>query len=540
MTELRKNFYEEVIDQMMIEEVAGLDNDIKETLEMLTTQQKRLAILSILDNNRDLFLRIRKLITDTKVGKTEYITQVVTMLREYVKVGEVEKKTLGEVMTPISLVEEMLNKLPVDVWSNPNLKWLDSCNGVGIFPSVVVKRLMDGLVDFEANEELRYKHIVENMLYVGELQPKNMFLFLCSFDPKDEYDMNIYNGSFLDEAFDNHMKEVWEVEKFDIIVGNPPYNSATQVTGASMDLYDKFILKSLELSHNILMVTPSRWFNKSDKSLLRKKLISEQRLEVLTQTEAFDDLNIRGGVSYFLSNKDNQTVLFNGKKEDLKFQVDTFDSVFLDQTDNHVKLSLIKKIFSKCKKVDNFNGSGYFGLKTNHSNISDEGFKCYFSGRRKSILSLSVDDTNGRHYTYIQKNVFRDGKGKLNKWKLFLPYGYGFKTKSREVYNQLGKSFIGKPTEICTQTYVFFDFDTELEAYNFGKFLGTQLVKYLVSLRKIKQDTTAAVFELVPSLDFNTEWNDDTLNILFGFDSDEISLINSLNFNNVDAALIQN
>jgi hypothetical protein len=113
MTELHKNLYEEVIDQMMIEEVAGLDNDIKKTLSNLDTSQKRLAILSILDNNRDLFLRIRKLITDNNVGKTEYITQVVTMLREYVKVAEIEQKKFAEVMTPITMVKEMLDTLPV-------------------------------------------------------------------------------------------------------------------------------------------------------------------------------------------------------------------------------------------------------------------------------------------------------------------------------------------------------------------------------------------------------------------------------------------
>jgi hypothetical protein len=305
MTELRKNFYEEVIDQMMIEEVAGLDNDIKETLSGLDTKQKRLAILSILDNNRDLFLRIRKLITDSKVGKTEYITQVVTMLREYVKVGEVEKKTLGEVMTPISLVEEMLDKLPADVWSNPNLKWLDSCNGVGIFPSVVVKRLMDGLVDFEANEELRYKHIVENMLYVGELQPKNMFLFLCSFDPKDEYDMNIYTGSFLDEAFDNHMKDVWGIEKFDVIVGNPPYQdfqNATGKRGGGNSLWDKFINKYLDVlvdNGYLVAVHPSGWRNIDGKLKYIQNRLKSKTIEYLEIHNANDGNKVFGAATRY-------------------------------------------------------------------------------------------------------------------------------------------------------------------------------------------------------------------------------------------------
>ena len=121
-----------------------------------------------------------------------HIKDVVTMLREYVKVSKTEVKTMGEVMTPISLVEEMLDTLPYDVWTNPNLKWLDPCGGVGTFFSVVIERLMKGLISFQPDEKLRYKHILENMIYTCELQAKNLFLFLYAFDPKDEYAWNIY------------------------------------------------------------------------------------------------------------------------------------------------------------------------------------------------------------------------------------------------------------------------------------------------------------------------------------------------------------
>ena len=71
--------------------------------------------------------------------------------------------------------------------------------------------------------EIRYKHIVENMIYTCELQSRNVFLWLCGVDPKDEYTTNSYWGSFLDDGFDFHMKNVWDVDKFDIIIGNPPY-----------------------------------------------------------------------------------------------------------------------------------------------------------------------------------------------------------------------------------------------------------------------------------------------------------------------------
>jgi hypothetical protein len=185
------------------------------------------------------------------------------MLREYVKVSAVEVKEFGEVMTPISLVEEMLDTLPDSVWTNPNLKWLDPCNGVGTFVSVIIARLMKGLINFEADDTLRYKHIMENMVYVCELQAKNVFLYLYAFDPKDEYALNIYNGSYLDKGFDAQMSELG-VEKFDIVVMNPPYqDDVNNVRGTGHTLWDKFVMKALETSlvgdGYLVAVHPDGW-----------------------------------------------------------------------------------------------------------------------------------------------------------------------------------------------------------------------------------------------------------------------------------------
>ena len=194
--------------------------------------------------------------------KFEHVKDVVRIINQFVKDGEVEKKKFGEVMTPISLVKEMLDTLPKEVWSNPNLKWLDPANGAGTFPFVVIYKLMNGLKDWEPDVEKRYKHIVEKMIYVCELQSRNVFLWLCGVDPKDEYTTNTYWGSFLDEGFDKHMKEVWGVEKFDIVVGNPPYNTGTSGGNGGRDLWDKFLIKSETIISKLgylLYVHPPKW-----------------------------------------------------------------------------------------------------------------------------------------------------------------------------------------------------------------------------------------------------------------------------------------
>lgn len=107
-------------------------------------------------------------------------------------------KEFGEVTTPISLVEEMLDTLPKEVWLDPNKTWLDPCAGTGIFPAAIVTRLMKTLVEFEPDENKRYKHIMENMIYVYELQGKNVIIYKSIFDRNNELNLNIINGSFLD------------------------------------------------------------------------------------------------------------------------------------------------------------------------------------------------------------------------------------------------------------------------------------------------------------------------------------------------------
>lgn len=321
MTIEKKQQFEDLIDAMMIEEVAGLDSELKTKLQGLPVDKKRIGILSILDKDRGLFMKIHNQINSTDFNKTDHIKNVVNMMRDYVKVGEVEKKTLGEVMTPISLVNDMLDTLPAEVWKNPNLKWLDPCGGCGIFSSVIIERLMTNL-DISESDEERYRHIVENMLYVGELQPKNMFLHLCAFDPRDEYSLNVYCGSFLDEGFDNHMKNVWGVDKFDVIVGNPPYQMQKEGFKKTQPLWHLFVQKGLSLlieNGYMTMVHPSGWrnvdgvFKETQKLMLSKDILY---LEIHSVEDGIKTFGAETRYDFYCLRNSNNSVLTTIKGQD--------------------------------------------------------------------------------------------------------------------------------------------------------------------------------------------------------------------------------
>lgn len=116
-----KNIFEEVIDKLFL---SGFHPEIKNKIESLPLSEKRLLILSLIEEDRSSFLKLRDIIQNNSFDKKEYSTEIARMLREYVKVAPTERRNFGEVMSPTDLITDILNKLPRNVWSNPNLNGL--------------------------------------------------------------------------------------------------------------------------------------------------------------------------------------------------------------------------------------------------------------------------------------------------------------------------------------------------------------------------------------------------------------------------------
>jgi len=106
-------------------------------------------------------------------------------------------KENNEVFTPDFLIEEMLDKLSNDVWANPKKTWLDPCAGLGNFSVIILRRLMVGLETIIPNPESRKKHILENMLYHVEMNPKSVEKLKFILDPENKYELNIRCSDFL-------------------------------------------------------------------------------------------------------------------------------------------------------------------------------------------------------------------------------------------------------------------------------------------------------------------------------------------------------
>ena len=179
------------------------------------------------------------------------------------KVREDEKKEFGEVFTPLSLINEMLDKLPVDVWTNKDYKWLDPAAGIGNFPMVVYERLMRGLEPVISEPSERSDHIIRKMLYMVELNGSSCDKIARTFGAA----ANLYCGSFLNSKVRLKKDEVRfkgpPISTFDVIVGNPPYNAPKTSKGGSSTLWNLFVDKSLnewlKPGGYLTFVHPSGW-----------------------------------------------------------------------------------------------------------------------------------------------------------------------------------------------------------------------------------------------------------------------------------------
>jgi hypothetical protein len=109
-----------------------------------------------------------------------------------------KRKENDEVFTPPFLINEMLDKLPPEVWRDPVKTWLDPCSGIANFSVIILKRLMEGLKTWQPDPELRKKHILENMLFHIEMNPESVEKIQRVLNPEGRYTLNIKCMNFFD------------------------------------------------------------------------------------------------------------------------------------------------------------------------------------------------------------------------------------------------------------------------------------------------------------------------------------------------------
>jgi len=454
-----------------------------------------------------------------------------------------------EVFTPPQVANSILNLLPKEVWSNPDLKFLDPACKTGIFLRECATRLMLGLEKAIPDENKRREHIFKNMLYglaitdITSLTSRRSLYYSKSADSKhsvvkfDNEQGNIiyqnlrhtfenrkciYCGaaeSILSrgESLESHAYQFihqsnFNNMKFDVIIGNPPYQLQDGGFGASaMPIYHRFIETAMELKPRYLsMIIPSRWFA-GGKGLddFRAKMLSDKRMKVLVDhpnaEDCFPGVEIKGGVCYFLWDSKH-----NGECEVISMldgEEVSRATRSLGEHDTFIRfnesIDIIKKIRAKNEET----------LDKKVSSMKPFGFRTFFDDFKKKefkdSVKIYVNPTLGK-IGWVDKKKIIVNKNWVDKYKILL--AMAAEGKGTYPNNIIGKPILAEPNSCCTETYLVVDlFDDKKKAENFEKYVKTRFFRYLISLKKNTQHLSKDRFSFVPDLDMNTAWTDEKL-----------------------------
>jgi len=436
-----------------------------------------------------------------------YPNELLQLITDCLKPRDIEKRKYGEVFTPMSFINDKM-LLDLDqywiqhkgnsIWEEKNFKWLDPSAGMGNYPVAIFYKLMEGLKYDILDEEERRRWILEKMIYMGELNKKNCYIINQLFNMNGEYKINLYRGDTL------NVRNVFEeVETFNVVIGNPPYNEEFKGKTSS-PLYHKFIKGYVNRTDMLSYIIPSRWFG-GGKGLgkFREEMLEREDIVYINHIDDASDIfgnsvDIKGGVNYFLiHNKWKGLCKFNGSM----MKLNKFD-ILVDQK----YYGLIDKLERFPRLNMYYRPSNYFDIDTNDKRLGE--YK-----EKKELIKCYVSKMKGFEKWIDKKCVTKP----IDKWKVITPraayqHGSGF-----------GNIFIGRPGEVCSHTYIFFELESEEEAIMLKEYLSTHFANVMLSLRKVSQDISESTCKWIPIPPLNQVWTNDMLFQYFGiWDEKEI------------------
>ena len=172
--------------------------------------------------------------------------KLLELINDCLKPKVIEKSKFGEVFTPMNFInDKMLKDLEEyytkiykkNIFEDETLKWGDTTVGMGNFPVAIYYKLMEGLKYKIPDDYMRKKHIIEKMLFMAEFNKKNCFIVKQIFNINGEFKLNLYEG----DSLQLDIKKEIKIDRFDIVIGNPPYNKEIEKHNVSLPFYNKFI-----------------------------------------------------------------------------------------------------------------------------------------------------------------------------------------------------------------------------------------------------------------------------------------------------------
>ena len=475
-----------------------------------------------------------------------------------------------EVFTPPGLANVILDLLPASIWRNPKATFLDPVCKSGVFLREIARRLDKGLETYIVDKQKRVNHIFTKQIFGISITELTLLL-----SRRTVYGSKFANGQYsFCETFDNEngnfyykkMKHAWndgrcgycgasqEVYaredaletyaynfihtespeklfnmKFDVIVGNPPYQISTagDENGAqAKPLYHLFIEQAKKLDPKyLIMIVPSRWFAGGwGLDEFRNDMLEDKRIKEIhdfpISSDCFPGVEIKGGVCYFLweKNHDGKARFFTHFGSEITSRAERF----LKEPNCDILIRYNEAI-PILRKVNSLNESKFDSIVSTKKPF---GFTTNYKGSN-SYFKNSVKLYGNKRIEFVEKSKIQRNIEAVGMYKIFMSKAYGAgETFPHQILNF---PIVGTPNSCCTETYLLVGpFKTREIADNVAQYISTKFFRFLVMLIKNTQDSMKKVYSFVPMQDFSKSWTDEKLYKKYALSKDEIAFIESM------------
>lgn len=492
-----------------------------------------------------------------------------------------------EVFTPPEFANEMLDTLGIawaedhggaNIWSDPDIKFLDPFTKSGIFLREITSRLNYGLRQAFPDLQERVDHILTRQVYGIGITHLTALLarrsLYCSkfangphsisksfssetgniwferlehswnggqcrycgarqkiFDRGAEYESHAY--AFIHtENIRSCLQEIFGAGmQFDVIIGNPPYQLASEGGTRDIPIYQLFVEQAKRLEPRYLtMVIPSRWMAGGlGLTEFRQTMLSDTRIRALVDypnaAEVFPSVGINGGACYFLWDATYDglcsisTVRAGQTIGPTKRALDEFDVLVRDDRG----IDILRKVLNHGEPSVNtiLARDKEFGWTSN--------FDGFHAKERPGDVPLYYIRSMKRSQGFIQRSAVTKSEHLIDTWKLLVPaVGSGRERERSGVDLVLGPPLIAPSPSVCTQSYLFFYLSSRAEAASLESYYRTRFFRFLVSLRKITQHATHSTYRWVPMQSWDRTWTDAALYKQYGITREEQAFIESM------------
>ena len=488
-----------------------------------------------------------------------------------------------EVFTPPELANRMLDTLAeawaknhkgANLWADKSVTFLDPCTKSGVFLREITRRLTEGLAKEIPDLQKRVDHILTTQVFgIGITRITSLLArrsVYCSKHAQGSHSIaksfksdggNIWfermehswrNGkcsycgaaqAVFDRAeglethayalihSDNIKSRIADIfgknMQFDVIIGNPPYQLASDGGTRDVPIYQHFVEQAKKLQPRYLsMIIPSRWMASGlGLSEFRQTMLSDRHISELVDYPAANDVfpgvEVKAGVCYFLWDSShngpcNVTTHRGGENiGPIQRNLGEYDVFVRDSR----AISILHKVLRHKEASINtiLARDKEFGWTSNFDGFHDK--------ERPGDVPLNYIRKMKRGVGYISRKEITKSAHLIDTWKVLVPQA--FNGGDGVPHQILGKPLIASSPSVCTQSFLFFYVDSQEAAKSIQSFYTTRFFRFLVSIRKITQHATHSTYSWVPIQKWNQNWTDEALFSKYGITRKEQAYIES-------------